>query len=86
MRQIALHNLSSAQYYEESDISPYHWINGAPPKPEESPRYIELASDGFRDWRLEVRGLVEHPLSLSLDDLRALPQQTQITKHNCVQG
>jgi sulfane dehydrogenase subunit SoxC len=24
-------------------------------------------------WRLEVGGLVEHPLSLSLDDLRALP-------------
>jgi len=24
--------------------------------------------------------------SLSLEDLRALPKQTQITKHNCIQG
>jgi DMSO/TMAO reductase YedYZ molybdopterin-dependent catalytic subunit len=86
VRQIALHNLSSVQNYKESDISPYHWINGAPPKPEESPRYVELAGDGFRDWRLEVHGLVEQPLSLSLGDLKALPQQAQITKHNCVQG
>lgn len=86
VRQVALHNLSSVQSYRESDISPYHWINGAPPKPEESPEYIELARHGFRDWRLEVHGLVEHPLSLSLEDIRALPDQTQITKHNCVQG
>jgi methionine sulfoxide reductase catalytic subunit len=86
VRQIALHNLSSVQNYRESDISPYHWINGAPPKPAEAPRYTELARDGFRDWRLEVNGLVEQPLSLSLEDLRAMPAQTQITKHNCVQG
>jgi methionine sulfoxide reductase catalytic subunit len=86
VRRVALHNLASVQSYKESDISPYHWINGAPPKPEESPEYIELACHGFRDWRLEVHGLVKHPLSLSLDDIRALPDQTQITKHNCVQG
>ena len=86
IRQVALHNLSSGQNYRESDISPYHWVNGAPPKPEESPEYTEYAKEGFHDWRLEVGGLVEQPLSLSLDDLRAMPSQTQITKHNCVQG
>jgi sulfoxide reductase catalytic subunit YedY len=86
VRRLALHHLSSGQHYEESDISPYHWINGAPPKPEESPEFVELARNGFRDWRLEVVGLVERPLSLSLEEIRALPGQTQITKHNCVQG
>jgi sulfoxide reductase catalytic subunit YedY len=45
-----------------------------------------MRDDGFQDWRLEVGGLVRHPLSLSLDDIRALPSQVQITKHNCVQG
>jgi DMSO/TMAO reductase YedYZ molybdopterin-dependent catalytic subunit len=45
----------------------------------------ELAA-GFPTWRLEVKGLVEQPLSLSLAELRALPQRTQITRHDCVEG
>jgi len=31
-------------------------------------------------------GLVEHPVSLSLAELRHLGRQSQITKHNCIQG
>lgn len=45
----------------------------------------QLAS-GFPEWRLAVGGLVDQPLSLSLEDLRALPQRTQITRHDCVEG
>ena len=33
------------------------------------PLFLQLARDDFRDWRLEVGGLVQHPLSLSLDDI-----------------
>ena len=33
-----------------------------------------------------VGGLVEQPLALSLADVRALPQRTQITRHDCVEG
>jgi methionine sulfoxide reductase catalytic subunit len=36
--------------------------------------------------RVVVSGLVERPLTLSLAELRALPKQEQITKHNCIQG
>jgi sulfoxide reductase catalytic subunit YedY len=86
IRKIALHHMSPGQHYQESDISPYHWVNGAPPTEEESPEHVRWREDGFRDWRLEVGGMVGHPLSLSLEDIRALPSQTQITKHNCVQG
>jgi len=86
IRNFALHNMASAQHYKASDISPYFWVNGAPPKREESPEFVELATNDFRDWHLEVKGLVKQPLSLSLDDIRALPSQVQITKHNCVQG
>ena len=39
----------------------------------------------FVEWRLSVVGLVEAPLGLSLADLHALPKQTQITKHHCIQ-
>ena len=43
-------------------------------------------ANGFADWRLEVGGLVEQPLELSLADLRAMPSRTQITRHDCVEG
>ena len=52
----------------------------------DTPQYREQVANGFADWRLEVRGLVENPLSLSLADLKALPQRTQITRHDCVEG
>src|SRR5579884_3630422 len=82
-RRVLLHGEKSVQHYKEADISPYFWVNGAPPTSEE---YHILAQNDFRDWRLHVRGLVKHPLALSLDELRALPVTTQITKHNCIQG
>jgi DMSO/TMAO reductase YedYZ molybdopterin-dependent catalytic subunit len=37
-------------------------------------------------WRLEVSGLVDDTRSWSLADLRALPQEEQITRHICVEG
>jgi DMSO/TMAO reductase YedYZ molybdopterin-dependent catalytic subunit len=40
----------------------------------------------FSTYRLVVEGLVHHPLSFSLDDLRKLPSRTQITRHDCVEG
>lgn len=51
-----------------------------------APEYRRLLEDGFRDWRLQVHGLVRNPLSLSLEDLRAAPSRTQITRHDCVEG
>lgn len=75
--------LRSRQHYDASDISPEHRVNGYPPV---SPEYRTLAQTQFRDWRLDVRGLVKRRLSLSLEDLRRLPKQEQITKHNCIQG
>lgn len=82
-RRVLLHGEKSVQHYKESDISPYFWVNGAPPTSEE---YRALAQNNFRDWRLEVGGLVKQPLRLSLDDLHAMSVTSQITKHNCIQG
>ena len=48
--------------------------------------YRTLAENNFADWRLVVDGLVDHPLSLSLDQVRALPARNQITRHDCVEG
>ncbi len=38
------------------------------------------------DWHLEVKGLVQVPLSLTLDDIRALPQVTEVRTFRCVTG
>lgn len=40
----------------------------------------------FADWRLRIDGLVAHPLTLSMAQLRAMPARTQITRHDCVEG
>nr|WP_219115802.1 molybdopterin-dependent oxidoreductase [Janthinobacterium sp. UMAB-56] len=37
-------------------------------------------------WRLELSGLIADRKSWTLPQLRALPQETQITRHICVEG
>jgi methionine sulfoxide reductase catalytic subunit len=83
VRKALLQRGVSRQHYKQSDISPYFWVNGRPP---ESDEYKHLAQHNFLDWKLEVSGLVANPTAFSLEDLRKLPKQTQITKHNCIQG
>mgnify|MGYP000853829370 CR=1 FL=1 len=51
-----------------------------------SPSYQQHLSEGFAGWRLIVDGAVESPLALSLTQLARLPQRTQITRHDCVEG
>ena len=48
--------------------------------------YLAVKKDNFAGYRLKVRGLVDRPLSLNLDELRAMPSRTQITRHDCVEG
>ena len=73
-----------AQEFTEADLSPTFRSNGtAMPA---GPQYAALAAGKFAGYRLEVGGLVEKPASLSLSDLRALPDRTQITRHDCVEG
>ena len=73
-----------AREYTEADISPVFRANGST-NPDASD-YRALVANGFRDYRLEVGGLVRNPFALSLDELRALPARTQITRHDCVEG
>ena len=47
-------------------------------------RVRDLALDP--GWRLRVEGQVSQPLSLSLDDLRALPQDEAVLPISCVEG
>ena len=69
--------------YPERAISPFFWPNGTLPT---SPAYTSLRGNGFRDYTLRVDGLVENPVVLTFDQLKAMPKQEQITQHYCIQG
>ena len=73
-----------ATEFDRSAIAPSFRGNGS--LTVDTPAYAASAAGGFADWRLTVTGLVAHPLSLSLDNIRRLPQRTQITRHDCVEG
>jgi DMSO/TMAO reductase YedYZ molybdopterin-dependent catalytic subunit len=75
---------AEGRFYTEADLSPHFKSNGThnPADPE----YQNLARNGFADWRLELGGLVDRPMRLSLAALRRLPAVTQITRHDCVEG
>lgn len=42
--------------------------------------------DDPKTWRLAVRGLVNTPLSLTLDDVMAMSRVNYTVKHHCVEG
>ena len=82
--RLLLSNQQLAREYQPSDVTEDFptWAQTNPPDEE----YQRLRQGKFRDWRLDVTGLIERPLSLSLDDVRSLPSRTQITAHVCEQG
>ena len=73
-----------AREFTRADLSPTFRSNGTKLPP--GAAYAAHAASGFADWRVKVTGLVARPLSLSLADIRAMPQRTQITRHDCVEG
>jgi DMSO/TMAO reductase YedYZ molybdopterin-dependent catalytic subunit len=75
---------SLAREYSEADLSPVFRANGSTNP--DSVEYRAHVDGGFANWSLKVGGLVDRPMSFSLDELRYLPSRTQITRHDCVEG
>lgn len=73
-----------APEFTRAEMSPRFRVNGN--RMPASPQYAALMNSGFADWKLEISGLVAHPISLNLAQLKAGPQRTQITRHDCVEG
>lgn len=75
---------SLAREYGQGDLSPIFRSNGTA-MPDTS-EYVRHLAENFANWRLVVDGLVERPLSIAIQTIRSLPSQTQITRHDCVEG
>ena len=73
-----------AQEFSEKDISRTFKPNGNPPP--FTMEYVKNAMSGWPSWKLEVGGLVKQPGQFSLNDLKAMPARSQITRHDCVEG
>ncbi len=73
-----------AREYEVADLSPKFRANGT--RAPRGAEYNASAAQGFADWRLRLTGLFDKPQQFSLDAIRSLPQRTQITRHDCVEG
>ncbi len=76
--------MAMAKEFGPEDMSPVFRANGT--KLPSGEGYAADAANKFVDWRLSVDGLVTKPLSLSMDQIRAMPARTQITRHDCVEG
>ena len=48
--------------------------------------YARHIATEFRDWTLVIDGLVARPQIIPINQLRAMPARTQITRHDCVEG
>ncbi|MDB5276427.1 MAG: molybdopterin-dependent oxidoreductase [Ferruginibacter sp.] len=81
--RVTLNRFKPKAYYNKKDISPYFWANGKMPASE---TWQQLAANDFKDYKLKIGGLVDNPVSLSLQELKDLGMKQTITMHHCIQG
>lgn len=81
--RLTINRFEPKVYYQKKDISPYFWTNGKIPS---SDTWLKLAKNNFKDYKLKIGGLVENPMELSLDELKAMGLQQNITMQQCIQG
>jgi DMSO/TMAO reductase YedYZ molybdopterin-dependent catalytic subunit/thiosulfate reductase cytochrome b subunit len=80
---LTLDRLIPQSRYTEADISPHFWPNGKMPERQD---WRQLADAQFKNYKLKISGLVENPVELSLESLRALGAEEHTTMHHCIQG
>lgn len=73
-----------APEYTRADIVQQMRPNGSTDP--QNPAFLKLKPNGFSAYQLKVGGAVDVPGAFSLADLDALPQRSQITRHDCVEG
>lgn len=70
--------------YDEAEIRQPQRPNGSTDP--QTDDYLALKANNFADYKFRVTGMVENELTFSLDELRNMPAQSQVTRHDCVEG
>ena len=73
-----------AREYAESEIRQGQRPNGSTNPT--TAEYMFLREANFEPYRLTIKGMVDREVSFSLAELRNMPERTQITRHDCVEG
>ncbi|MBK5243938.1 MAG: molybdopterin-dependent oxidoreductase [Eubacteriaceae bacterium] len=69
--------------YQKKNITSYFWLNGRMP---ESAKWKNMAKSNFADYKLKIGGMVENPVELSLEELKEIGMEQNISMHHCIQG
>ena len=81
--QRLLTSRSNAREFSRGMISKAPFRNETAPPSDEFKR---LQAASFTGWRLNVDGMVDHPLSLSIADIKSLTHRSHITEIACEEG
>lgn len=75
------------EVYTDKDLSDWHWTNGLPPTAEESPEWTRYREDGWAGYELTIADDINGTEKVvTIEELRALPQQSYVATHTCMQG
>lgn len=74
---------SSAREFAPEDISKPPFANEVGKLPDS---FRQMQTAGFANWHLRVDGMVAKPLSLVLDEIKAMPVTSHITSLACEEG
>jgi DMSO/TMAO reductase YedYZ molybdopterin-dependent catalytic subunit len=80
-RLLTRHSL--AREFDRSQISQHPFANPVDPLGD---AFGRSQTGGFWEWRVTVDGMVAHPASFSVADLRLMPARSQITSVQCEEG
>lgn len=73
-----------AREYAPSEIRQGQRPNGSTDP--STAEYLALKANDFADYKLTIKGMVTRQVEFSLAELRNMPAQSQITRHDCVEG
>ncbi len=81
--RLTINRLKPKSNLQKKDISSYFWLNGVMPVSDE---WNEQVKNNFANYKLKIGGLVNHPIELSIDEMKNIAKEQNITMHHCVQG
>jgi DMSO/TMAO reductase YedYZ molybdopterin-dependent catalytic subunit len=84
LNHVVIGTRGMARLYTEADIDRDFRVNGLD-TPTDA-RYVDAARNNWAAYRLPVTGLVDRPQHFTVAELRGLATQSQITRHDCVEG